>query len=281
MNRINLPNYNLEMTLLGGQAFSWDYYPDENTFYGFTSDQAIKLVRARHGMPYEWQTYPQKDDFDFLKNYLRLDVDFTKILNKIKKDKYIKSAIKKYPNIRLLNQDFEQTLLSFLISSNNNIQSIRKIIRSMNKKFGRTINVNGKKIFLFPKTEIIADAKLEDLLECKLGFRAKFLKGAAKYSLETNLSKKIKNLNEHDTRNTLKEIKGVGDKIADCVLVFSLGFDNVTPLDTWGKRFCTQFYKLNPKMKYKEMRSWISNYFEGYAAWAGQFLYEYIRNAKI
>ncbi len=281
MNELVIKDYDLNMTLLGGQAFNWDFEPNENCFWGFTQDKVIQLkipVGAYGHMPLQWQTYPNNDDFDFLKSYLRLDTNYKNILNKIQKDKHIKAAIKSYPYIRLLKQDFDQTLLSFLISSNNNIKSIRRIIRSLCLKFGKQINVNGDKFYLFPKTEILADAKLESLLECKLGFRAKFLKGAANYILDTELNKKIYDMNENNARTSLIEISGVGDKIADCILVFSLGFDNVTPLDIWGKRFLTRFYKLNPKMKYKDMRTWIDNYFEGYAGWAGQFLYEYIRN---
>ena len=272
MNNLSLSHYNLEITLLGGQAFNFDFYPEEQCFYGFTQERVIVLKHDG------WQTYPDNDNFEFLKKYLRLDVDYLEILQQIQKDKYIKSAIKKYPNLRLLKQDFEQTLFSFILSTNNNIPAIRKLVRALCQKFGKSININGRKTYLFPKTEVIAEAKLEDLLECKLGFRAKFLKGAAKHLLETNLHKRIHKMTEEEARTSLKEIKGVGEKIADCVLVFSLGFDNVTPLDVWGKRILTDFYKLNPKMKYEKMRSWIDNYFEGYAGWAGQFLFEYIRN---
>ena len=276
MNHIILPQYDLETTLLGGQSFNWDFYPEENCYYGFTNDKVIKL--KKDGDELFWQTYPENDNYNFLKTYLRLSVSYSKILKNIQKDQYIKSAVKKYPNLRLLKQDFEQSLLSFLISSNNNIKSIRYIVRQMNQRFGKPINVNSKTIFLFPDTEVIANAKLEDLLKCKLGFRAKYVKGTAQYLIKTNLKEKITKLKEQDARNELKKIKGVGDKITDCVLVFALSFDNVTPLDIWGKRFLTKFYKLNPKMKYEEMRTWISNYFNGYTSWAGQFLYEYIRH---
>ncbi len=280
MNKLSLSHYDLNMTLLGGQSFAWDFQDD--FYYGFTKDKIIKLkldIETCHGKSLlHWQTYPEKDDLDFLKKYLRLEVNYPHIIKKIQKDSHIKSAIRKYPGLRLLKQDFEETLLSFLISSNNNIRSIRKIIRSMNRKFGKTLNVEGEKIYLFPRTEVIADAKLEDLLECKFGFRAKYIKGAARYILEKDLSKNIEKMSESDSRTALLDMKGVGDKIADCVLVFGLGFDNITPLDVWGKRIFTKFYKLNPKMKYEDMRKWISNYFNGYAAWAGQFLYEYIRN---
>ena len=274
MNKLPLPHYDLNMTLLGGQSFAWDF--EDGFYWGFAKDKIAKLKKENDSLI--WQTYPEKDDFEFVKNYLRLDVNYQKIIKKIQKDNYIKSAIKKYPDLRLLKQDFEETLLSFLVSTNNNIKSIRKIIRSMNRKFGKAIKINERKIFLFPKTEIIADAKLEDLLECKLGFRAKYLKGAAKHLTEKDLPKKIGKMAETDARNSLLEIKGVGEKIADCVLVFGLCFDNVTPLDVWEKRAFTKFYKLNPKMKYENMQIWAGNYFEGYAGWAGQFLYEHIRN---
>ncbi len=282
MNKLFLPQYDLNMTLLGGQSFAWDF--EDGYYYGFTKDKVVKLkldVETYHDKPLlYWQTYPKKDNFDFVEKYLRLEVNYPQIIKKIQKDKYIKLAIKQYPNLRLLKQDFEETLLSFIVSANNNIRSIRKIIRSMNMKFGKSLNVNGKKIFLFPETEVIANAKLNDLLECKLGFRAKYIKGAAKHLLKTDLSKKVTEMLESDVRNSLLEINGVGDKIADCVLVFGLGFDNVTPLDVWGRRIFEEFYKLDPKMKYGTMRNWASNYFEGYSAWAGQFLYEYIRNHK-
>ena len=280
MNKLLLPKYNLEMTLLGGQTFNFD--SNHEGYYGFTQDKVIELkrvVETPHGASLlHWQTYPEHDDIDFLKNYLRLDVNYENILKKIQKDSFVKKAVKKYPDLRLLKQDFEQCLLSFIISSNNNIKPIRKIIRSMSKKFGKSIIIKNEKIHLFPETKVLAEAKMEDLLECKLGFRAKFIKGAAQHILETNLSKKIKSMDEDNARIAIKKINGIGDKITDCVLVFALGFDNVTPLDVWGKRVCTEFYKLNSKMKYNEMRNWLQNYFNGYTAWAGQFLFEYIRH---
>lgn len=264
--------------MLGGQAFNFDF--EDGCYFGFTRDKVLqfKEINEKGKIYLLWQTYPEKDDLNYIKSYLRLDIDYVNILNKIQKDNYIKQAIKKYPNIRLLRQDFEQTLISFLISSNKNIKGIRSTIRNMNKKFGKSLNVLDKKIWLFPNTESLANADLEELLECKLGYRAKFIKDAARFILKNNLKKKFKETNESETREALLEINGVGDKIADCVLAFSLSFDNVTPLDVWAKRVLINFYKLSPKLKYEEMRLWTKNYFDGYAAWAGQFLYEYIRN---
>ncbi len=274
MNKLPLSDYNLDMTLLGGQSFAWDF--EDGYYYGFTNNKIIKL-KHKNNILY-WQTYPDNDELEFVRNYLRLDADYKNILKKIQKDRFVKLAIQKYPNLRLLKQDFEQTLLSFIVSSNNNIQSIRKIIRAMNMRFGRQITVNNKTIYLFPETERLANADLNDLLKCKLGFRAKYIKGAAQFLIKSNLKRNIHTLNEIDAKENLLQIKGIGEKITDCILVFSLGFDNITPLDVWAKRALTMFYKLPPKMKYEDMKMWTSKYFNGYAAWAGQFLFEYIRH---
>lgn len=266
------------MTLMGGQAFNFDYNEDEKTYFGFTQSRIIEIKLGDNKNDIFWQTYPEKDDFAFIKQYLRLDVDYKKVLKEIQKDKYIKASIKKYPDLRILKQDFDQTVLSYLISANNNIRSIRKTVRSLSKEFGRKIQIKNKEFFLFPETQKIADAKLESLLECKLGFRAKFLKNAAKHLSEKDLSRKILKLPENKARECLTSIKGIGEKISDCVLVFSLSFDNITPLDVWGKRVLVNYYGLDPKMKYEEMRLWIKSYFGKHASWAGQFLFEYIRN---
>ncbi len=278
MNKLEVPNFNFEWTLLGGQSFAWDYISTKKTYYGFTQHSAIKIIPKKDYIL--WQTYPKKDNFAFISNYLRLDFDYDTLLKKIAKDKYIKDAISKYPNLRLLKQDFEQTLLSFIISANNNIKSIRNSIRLMNEKLGEKVEVDNRQIYLFPKTEVIAKADLETLLECKLGFHAKYLKGVANTLVETDLSDSIKTMQEQEAREELLKLRGVGNKIADCVLLYSLAFDNITPLDVWGKRICTYLYNCDPKMPYTEMRDWIDQYFEGYAGWAGQFLFEYIRNKK-
>ncbi|MFN7088263.1 MAG: DNA-3-methyladenine glycosylase family protein [Candidatus Paceibacteria bacterium] len=276
MNKLHLPLYNLKTTLLGGQSFSWDF--EDGYFYGFTNTHAIKLKQA--GDTLYWQTYPEKDDIEFLKSYLRLETNYLMILKRINKDKYIKTAINKFSGLRLVKQDFEQTLLSFLLSAVNNVPGIRKSVRLLSRRLGKKINVDGKEIYLFPTKEAIANAPLDMLLECRIGFRAKYLKLAAQHLLQTGISQKIQNFKENEARKTLKAIYGVGNKIADCVLTYSLGFDNIAPLDRWGWRIATKLYGLNPKAKYDEIRMWFADYFEGYASWAMQFLFEYIRAEK-
>lgn len=265
---------------MGGQSFSWDFYPEANEYIGFTQDKAIVfrvLKQSKENIELLWQTYPQKDDFEFVKRYLNLKADYNKILQTINKDEHVAKAIKAFPGLRILNQDFEQTLFSFILSSTKSIKGIRHCIRELNYQFGEKVIVDDREVYLFPKTQVLANASESDLRTCKIGFRAKYLKQAAQKLLLDNSSTTQLYKNEIDTRKYLTSFVGVGDKIADCVMIFSLGYENFTPLDVWGKRIFTELYGLPKNMKYEEIREWGDNYFDGYAAWAGQFLFEYIR----
>lgn len=273
MNELELHNYNLEATLLGGQSFSWDKI--EDTYYGFTRDRLIKIQLNENKLI--WQTYPTQNDEVFIKEYFRLNDDYEAIIKAIKSDEHVAKGITAYPNLRLLKQDFEETLLSFIISANNNIKSIKRSVRLLSQKFGKKIELDGHTFYLFPETQALAQATLEDLLSCSLGFRAKYIKAAANHLIQTNLSEKIHSLDPIQALTELKKIKGVGDKIADCVMVFALAHDHITPMDVWAKRALDRYYGLGQKMKYDEMRKWATNQFGQNASWAGQFLFEYIR----
>lgn len=273
MNKLFLPNYNIYWTLIGGQSHNWQF--DGEFYYGSLTEKIVKIKYKDNNL--FWQTYPNNDDEEFILNYFNTKVDYEKILTVINKDEHIKSALEKYPNLRILRQDFEETLISYIFASNKNLGGIRKSISKLREFYGTEFQLDGKTFYSFPSAEKLFDAKEEKLRETGMGFRAKYLISALE-SIQNGLSTKIIGMNENDARNKLIKIFGVGEKIADCVLIYGLGFDNVTPLDVWGKRIVVDLYKQNEKEKYEAHRRWISNYFEGYAGWAGQFLFEYIRN---
>lgn len=276
MNKLHLPNFNLEWTLLGGQTHSWDKINDN--YIGFTQKQII-VIQEIDKENILWQTYPHKDDENFIKEYLNLNKNYSEILTKINKDHHIKQAIKHYPNLRILKQDFEENLLIFILSSHKNMKAIRKSVRYFAQNYGTKVKTDFGDYNLFPSTERLSELSEKELRATGIGFRARYMKDATNKLLNGTIDKRKFN-NEESARNELIKIVGVGEKIADCVLTFSLGYDNVTPLDVWSKRVLTDLYNIDPKMKYQDMRKFISEYFEGYAAWAGQFLFEYYRNLK-
>lgn len=276
MNRLYLPNYNLNATLLGGQSFSWKLIG--NTYYGTTQDKGIKI--REDGDYIFWQTYPQKDNWEFLRRYLNLEVDYENVLSKISEDENVEHAIQANPNLRILRQDFHLTTLSFILSSFKNIKGIRYSIDKLSQKYGEKIVVDDHFFYLFPKTEVLATAKLEDLAETSIGYRAKYLKSSAEKLL--NFDEILLKLDDDvQTRVQLKGLDGIGNKVADCIMVFALGFENIMPLDVWGQRVLINMYGLDKKMSYLKMQEWVKANFQGHAALAGQFLFEYVRKINI
>jgi N-glycosylase/DNA lyase len=259
---------------MGGQSHNWERIGD--TYYGHTQDLLIILKLNKNNL--YWQTFPEKDKWDYVKNYLNLDVDYEDVIKTINKDKHISRAIKEFPNLRLLNQDFYETLVSYLFSANKNIHGIRKSIKSLRKKHGRRVKYKDKSFYLFPTLDRLSEVTEKELRMTGMGFRAKYLRNAIDRMRSTNIVEEIEDLAEGEARKELLKIKGIGEKIADCILVYGLGHHNITPLDVWGKRIVIEYYNQDHKLKYPEMRNWIKDYFDGHAGWAGQFLYEYIRH---
>lgn len=276
MNRTPIEQYDLSATLMSGQAFVWHLV--DGWFVGGTLNRAVKMRQEEGNLI--WQTYPQNDDWDWLSTYLRLDVDYQEILNKISLDENIRTAISRFPDLRLLRQDFEEALISFLCSPMKSIVGIRQCNLLMSEKFGEKVDVDGSSISLLPAIERLAEVDLQDLLTCKVCFRGRNIIEASKYLLKTGLSDQIQSMTENEARTELLKIRGVGDKVADCGLVYGLGHDNVTPLDVWMWRVARDMYGHDESMRYDQIRRWFADYFDGYASWAAQFLFEYIRTDR-
>lgn len=270
---INLQNYNLDTTLLGGQAFSWDL-TNENEFTGFFKEGIIRIIKKEDKLKVKSSFELTEKDFA---SYLNINENYEKDLKLIfDKDDHIKNAINKNEGLRLLLQDPIQTTLSFILTSHKNIKAVRKVVRDLSKKYGEKIIFEGKEYYTFPTLEKFKKATESDLINLGLGFRAPYFK----HAVDRLISEKI---NRNDFKNSqelkqfLLEFKGIGEKIADCITVFGFGFYDVTPLDIWAKRVITDLYKVEIRDNYKEMSTWYSQKFGPQTALAGQFLFEYVR----
>lgn len=283
MNKISISNIDLDITLLWWQSFAWEKIGD--WYYWVMQNRIVKVKKdfdSTLNTKWKfllWQTYDENwietNDESFIKKYFRLDLDFNYIIKKISKDRFIKSAIKTYPWLRILSQDFKQCMLSFVLSSNNSIPNIRNSIRLMSKVLWKKVILDWIDFNLFPMESVISEQTEEQLRWFKMGFRARYLLECAKML-------NIKNIkqwnNENDIRIFLKSIIWIWDKIADCIMCFSLWFDNITPIDTWAKKVLLKLYKLDEKMTIDDIRNWINEYFEMFWNFAWHFLFEYVRN---
>lgn len=273
MNYLELQNYNLHKTLLGGQAFNWEYI--EGNFYGFVQDKIIKLKQHKNGI--YWQTYPKNDDFEYIKNLLNLDVDYNSIINQISIDNHVKKALQQNNGLRILKQDFNQTLLSFMMATHKNIRAVKKSVKDLSTQFGIKVNVDGLDFYTFPATEVIANIELNSIKNLGLGFRSARFKEAANKLLNADLESKFFTKNLDLTRNNLLEFSGIGNKVADCIMVFSLGFYQIAPIDLWAYRVVVDLYNYNIPFNYNAISSWYDSKFGVNSAWAAQFLFEYLR----
>ena len=213
----------------------------------------------------------------------RNDDNLKKILENISQDKIVESAIQRFPGLRLLRQDPFQCYISFIVSSNSNIQKIKLMLKKLCKKFGRKVRFDGKEFFLFPEPKQLANAQTKDLLSCGLGYRAKSVKNASMDVVSGKIDFDfLKNTDYDTTKKTLLKVYGIGDKVADCIMLFSLEKLVAFPLDRWMLRVLQKYYskkfqslgKTLTGKKYAMLHNEIVNYFGPYAGYSQQFLFK-------
>ncbi len=259
-------NLNLSLSLLGGQSFLWKKAEDE--FIALHSNFVLRVFKDRNSLHAE-QVYGEEID---IKKYFDESAlqDFFK--SKIFcGESFYQKARAKLGDMLVLEQPFEDTFFSFLLSSNNSILRIRRSAHCLSRKIGKRVAVGSEKHFLFPSAEILAELKEEDFLDCGAGYRASFLKESAKKFLHEK--DELSSLRGLELIEKLKAFKGVGDKVADCIAIFSGKADEYSPIDRWAKRAILRHYGKEFK-KYAEYRGFLSKKFGEHAKYAGQYLFE-------
>lgn len=264
----NIDHFDLRQTFLCGQCFRWE--EDENgVFYGVVANRAAKAYYHSPNTIYLESSDPNPT---FWKDYLNLSCDYNAVEADLATDAQLRPCIEAGRGIRILRQDLWETLISFIISANNNIPRIKKIIDKLCLLYGNQIDFDGKIFYGFPSAETLSKLQLEDLAEIKAGFRDKYILDAAKKvtSGEVRLDQ-IPKLSNKAAKAELMKIKGVGTKVSDCILLFSLGRHDVFPLDVWTKRILNDVYGADEK----SLENFITKKFGKNAGIAQQYLYYY------
>jgi N-glycosylase/DNA lyase len=206
-------------------------------------------------------------------HYLDIERDYGLIKEQLRKnDLVMAKAIEYGYGIRILNQDKWETIVSFLISQNNNIPRIKKCIESLCENFGDYIGeYRNKKYYDIPKPETLSNLSVNDLEVCKLGYRAKYI-------IET--AKQVERDGIEETFDFLNTLCGVGPKVANCVLLFSMGKIDCFPIDVWVKRVMNQLYGMDENDT-KAMEAFSNKNFGKYGGIAQQYLFYYIREGRV
>ncbi len=225
--------------------------------------------------------YPcSKEDFENLwSDYFDFDTDYSKIKKIVSQnDPIMQKAVEYAGGIRLLNQEPFETLISFIISQNNNIPRIKGIIGRLAEKYGIAANEE----YLFPKRESLINADIEDYMSVGTGFRAKYLSDCiSKLESGEIVLEDIVKKPTSQARDELLKIKGVGPKVADCVLLFSLKKREVFPVDVWVKRVMESLYFNGKETSIKSIGEFAAKKWGEYAGYAQQYLFYYARSEKI
>ncbi len=272
-------NFIISQIADSGQTFRW-YKNNDGSYTIIAFNKAIKIFYDNEDIVIEGINELEFENI--FKNYFDLNRDYQLVIDELKnKDKNLDEALKYGSGIRILNQDTWEMIISFIISGNNNIPRIKNSINILSERYGKFIKeINGKKTYAFPTPEELSIATIEDLRECGLGYRDKYIYKTTKMIINNDVDlKAIKNMNINEARIELVKLMGVGNKVADCIMLFSLNLSNSFPVDTWVKKILKDYYNFDEKNN-KRINEFANDYFGKYAGIAQQYLFNYIRNKK-
>ena len=278
----NFPRLNLDLTIDSGQVFLWNKI--NGYWYGIHGSNVVKVSIGNNSLGFS--SYPENINGERI---FRLDDNLNAITRKISKDGIMKEAVSTLNGLRLMRQEPYQCLLSFICATNTSIAMIRRMLTALSARFGRKVEYDGLKFYTFPEPKRLADASINDLCKCSVGFRARFIKQAAKVIQSGSVDfENLKHAKYEDAKEELMDVLGIGQKVSDCILLFSLEKLEAFPIDIWVARAVSSYYshlldekldetKITPKT-YRLLSGKMREYFGSYAGYAQQYLYCYARN---
>ncbi|HEY9246056.1 MAG TPA: DNA glycosylase [Candidatus Methanoperedens sp.] len=265
---ISTNDFNLDFTLSCGQVFRWER---KDWWTGVVNGAVIRAQQAGNEVIIDSSL-----DKEFILDYFRLDDNMEIIYSQINRDELMDSLIRKFRGLRLIRQDPWECLISYICSSNNTIRNISNSIRRMSECFGIEIE---KGYYSFPAPEAFSGIELCDMAQCKLGFRAPLVLNTANMITRGEFDLNgITDLSYSKGREQLLKIKGVGYKIADCVLLFAFGKLESFPVDTHIEQIMDRFYgekwkDARKSKKKEEIAGFARKYFGKYCGYAQEYLY--------
>lgn len=276
----DVTDFNLDHIFDCGQCFRWEKNPD-GSYSGAAFGKVVTIDYENDCRQLKLYGSCEEDFDNIWRSYLDLDRDYGAVKRTlIERDTVIRDAIDYGQGIRILNQEKWETLISFIISQNNNIPRIKKNINSLAELMGERIGeYNGKTWYSLPSADVLAAAEVEDLAPCRLGYRARYLIETAR-QVSTDGIESLEKLADPEmsaaqTVEALRGYCGVGPKVANCIALFSMGRIDSFPIDTWVKKVMNQLYGI-PENEMKRMAEFAQDAFGEYGGIAQQYLFYYI-----
>lgn len=268
---IEVKDFDLKSTILSGACFRVIEETD-GSFTNILKDRVINIKQINNELIV---TSSKKDNLEeIIKEYFDLNRDYS-IINQelINNDKNMIEVISKCKGYKILNQEPFEMCISYIISQNNNVKRISNSINDISNKYGKKIIFNNKEYHLFPTYDDMKNISIEELRNFKVGFRAEYIKD---FLDKYETLKDINSLNTNDALNELMTIKGIGIKVASCILLFGHKRLDTFPIDTWVKKSISELY--NIKNDQKTIEKFAKNTYKEYSGLAIQYLFHSKRN---
>ena len=281
-------SFDLDFSLCCGQVFRWKKIGE--WWYGIVGESVFKIRQLGAELEFENVTK------EFVTCYFGLNDDLEQISCCIGRDDYIRKALRRFVGLRIVRQDPWECLISFICATYKSIAAIELMLSKLSLKFGERKIFDGLDFYTFPTDGKLAFASENGLRECGLGYRAKYVQATAKKIYESKIElESLKTLPYLEARKRLVEFPGVGLKVADCVLLFSLEKLEAFPVDVWVKRVILNHYaNLFPEAlvkklstneslsnsEYEKLNAFGRSYFGKYAGYAQEYLYHYERTQR-
>jgi N-glycosylase/DNA lyase len=301
----NYSYFNPEISINSGQMFLWEKHG--SSWYGIYGEYVLKITDSRSTTlvkKNENQIAHDNGEIKFFsfppypyweRQVFRLDDDIDEIFSSFSNDVLVSESIGKYPGLRLMRQEPHQCMVSFACASNTNILMIRRMLKNLCTRFGNKITIDNMKFFTFPSAERLNRVSNEELRLCGLGYRTKAVKAVAEAIVNDSLNiHSLLRLPYDDAKNELLKIHGIGNKVADCILLFSLDKLEAFPIDIWMARVLYLDYRWlfnnsnsneklirNRKLSYEKITAHeyrilsikARDYFGKYSGYAQQYLF--------
>ncbi|MBD3274942.1 MAG: DNA repair protein [Candidatus Marinimicrobia bacterium] len=266
--------FDLDLSIHSGQIFH--YFPSEPGYIIPTQAQTFKIWQE--GDTLHWHALHGQIHPEFIRSYFRLDDDLTDIFNHWADNSFLQNIFHKYAGLRLLRQDPWECMLGFITSIASNIPRIRNSLLFLSETYGSPVNYEGTTLYYLPTPLQLGLATLDDLYGAGLGFRSKFFHETIPLLTRGFDLHALKSLTYADAKSKLTKLHGIGEKVADCILLFSLEQLEAFPVDTWIVKILRENYFTNISANPSKLAAAAREKFGTFGGYAQQYLYHYARN---
>lgn len=269
-------DFDLKSTITCGQIFRF-FMEEDGSYTVIIKDRVINLKEDNDYIIVE--SSKEENLKEIIYDYFDLDRDYSVIeKNILECDKKLEDALKFSRGLKMIHQDPFETIIAFIISQRNRVPFIAKALNLLSLNYGEKVIFKDKEYYLFPSIDKLKTLTISDFRNCKVGFRDKYLYEIMR-SIENNLLdiESIYNMNSEDSLKYLIGFKGIGNKVASCILLFAYQKFDVYPIDTWVKKFMKEDYNIEGEQNIKKF---TYDTYKEYSGLAIQYMFNYKRNKK-